>query len=103
MGNIVRLHDDEHREFQELLPWYVTGRLEPGEKVRVGAHVEACPECQDEVRFQERLQAEIARLPLEVEEGWAQMKRRLESEGHARPVGAVVRASRFGGAWLGWG
>jgi len=102
MGSIVRLHDDEHREFQELLPWYVTGQLEPGEHARVDAHVETCPDCQAEVRFQQRLQAEIARLPLEVEEGWAQMKRRLEAEGRTRPA-AVVRASRFGKRWLGWG
>jgi anti-sigma factor RsiW len=103
MASIVRLHDDEHREFQELLPWYVTGALEPDEHARVDAHVETCPDCQAEVRFQQRLQAEIARLPLEVEGGWAQMKLRLETEGRPRPAAAVARASRFGARWLGWG
>jgi predicted anti-sigma-YlaC factor YlaD len=103
MGSIIRLHDDEHRELQELLPWYVTGQLEPGEHARVGAHVETCPECQAEVRFQQRLQAEIAQLPLEVEEGWVQMKRRLEAEGRARPAAAIRRASRVSQRWLGWG
>ena len=101
MGSIVRLHDDEHRELQELLPWYVTGQLEPDEHARVAAHVESCPDCRDEVRFQKRLQAEIARLPLEVEEGWAQMKRRLEAEDRPGPVAA--RPSRFRTRWVGWG
>jgi anti-sigma factor RsiW len=103
MGSIIRLRDDEHREFQELLPWYVTGRLDPDEHARVDAHVEACPECQAEVRFQQRLQSEIARLPLEVEEGWTQMKRRLEAEGRTRPAAGGRRPSQFAGRWLGWG
>jgi anti-sigma factor RsiW len=103
MGSIVRLHDDEHRELQELLPWFVTGQLEPDENARVAAHVETCSDCRDEVRFQKRLQAEIARLPLEVEEGWTQMKRRLEAEGRVRPAAAVARPSRFRTRWLGWG
>ena len=103
MASIVRLHDSEHREFQELLPWYVTGQLEPGEHARVAAHADTCPECRAEVRLQNRLQAEIARLPLEVAEGWAQMKRRLEAEGRARPVAHVARAPQSGRRWLGWG
>ena len=104
MGSIVRLHDDGDREVQELLPWYVTGQLEPDEHARVGAHVETCPEFQVGVRFQERLRAEIARLPFEVEEGWAKMKRQLEAEGRALPAGAAaVRAPTFGAHWLGWG
>ncbi len=35
MARIIRLHDEKHWELQRLLPWYVTGRLDPGVLGRV--------------------------------------------------------------------
>jgi anti-sigma factor RsiW len=81
---------------QELLPWYVTGRLEADEQARVRAHVETCAECQAEVRMEERLEAEVARLPLDVERGWADMRARLAVEA------APARRLRVPMTWLGW-
>lgn len=82
---------------QELLPWYVTGRLDADEQARVRAHVEACADCQAEVRTEARLEAEVARLPLDVERGWADMRARLAAD--ATPA----RRFRVPATWLGWG
>jgi anti-sigma factor RsiW len=93
---------DDHREAQELLAWYVTGRLEADDQTRVAAHVAACAECQRDAAFQQRLEAEIARLPVDIEDGWARMRRRVEAEraGPARRIAGLVQG-RAG--WVGWG
>ncbi|MBW8815486.1 MAG: zf-HC2 domain-containing protein [Caulobacterales bacterium] len=107
MARIIPLHGEEHREFEALLPWYVTGQLEPGEQARLEAHVAACAECQAEVTAQRRLEREVARLPLDVEHGWAQMRRQLAAEDArqeaATPASAAARIGRAVRApWAGW-
>jgi len=92
------LQNDEHHELEALLPWYVTGQLEADEHARVAAHVATCAECQAEANFQRKLEAEVARLPLDVERGWALMRQRLAANDDA-----PVRRGRFREAWLGWG
>jgi predicted anti-sigma-YlaC factor YlaD len=94
------MDSDEHRKAQDLLPWYVTGRLDPVEQARLRAHIEACTECQADIRAEERLEAEVARLPLEVERGWAQMRERLAAE--ATPARRMA-LPRPAASWLGWG
>ena len=84
----------------DLLPWYVTGQLDSAEHARVEAHLNACAECQAEARFQRRLEAEVARLPLDVEQGWSRMRMRLQAD---RPGRRIVSALRGRAAWLGWG
>jgi anti-sigma factor RsiW len=94
MGRIIRLHGDDHREVQTLLPWYVTGRLEAPDHARVEAHLVHCADCKAEVRFQRRLGAQIAGLPSEVEQGWQEMLRRIQRE----PPPRALMSPR---AWLG--
>lgn len=89
MGRIIPLNGEAHHELQLLLPWYVTGRLEPDERAQVEAHLETCGECQAELVLERRLRAEIADLPVEVDEAWARMRERMPAE---RP--APVRAAR---------
>jgi anti-sigma factor RsiW len=85
MARIIPLHgDDEHREVGLLLPWYVTGRLEDPERVRVEAHLATCAQCQAELRFERRLETEVAELPVEVERGWAEMRNRIAASAPAR-------------------
>jgi predicted NBD/HSP70 family sugar kinase len=96
MGDIVRLDSDRHGEIKALLPWYVTGRLEPAEHARVAAHVAGCSECQNEVRFERRLGLEVAEAPVEVEQGWMDMRRRVAA---GRP--GALAALRRAGPWLG--
>lgn len=40
-----RLEKDEHRWVQDRLSLYLDGRLEPGERARVEAHLRACATC----------------------------------------------------------
>lgn len=63
MANIIKLHGDDHRDVQLLLPWYATGRLDPADLVKVEAHLADCPECQADLAFERRLGAAIADLP----------------------------------------
>jgi anti-sigma factor RsiW len=101
----MTVHDDEHDDLQELLPWYVTGRLDTAEQARLEAHLEGCAECQDEVRFQRRLESEVARLPIDVEQGWARMRERLQADEPAprRPAVAPEPKPKPRPSWLGWG
>jgi len=102
MARIIRLHDDSHWELQRLLPWYVTGRLDPAEHARVEAHLAGCQECQVEVRFERTLAKTVKDLPLDTEVGWRRMERRLEAEPPRRagPDRSAVR--RTGVLWGGW-
>jgi hypothetical protein len=61
-----------------LLPWYVTGRLETGEHARIEAHLRECADCQEELRQEQRLDMAVGALELDVEHGWADMRRRLD-------------------------
>jgi anti-sigma factor RsiW len=111
MGNIVRLPGDRHRETQLLLPWYATGQLDEADRARVEAHLAGCARCRADLRLERRMETEIASLPLDVEQGWAEMRRRVEAE--AAPTGAMFgrlrtwgrgagRLWRTGGPWAGW-
>jgi hypothetical protein len=52
------------------------------------------------VRFQRRLEAEVASLPLDVEQGWSRMRSRLQAD---RPGQRMAGGLRGRAAWLGWG
>lgn len=99
-GGFIPSDRDGHHGVRELLPWYVTGQLDAAEAARVEAHLDRCAECQAELRFQERLESEVARLPLEVEAGWTRMRRRVEGD---RPERRVLRGLQARARWLGWG
>lgn len=81
-----------------MLPWYVTGRLDAADRARVQAHLDACADCQADLRTEARLEIEVARLPLDVERGWADMRQRIAAaEAPAKP------RARLAAGWLGWG
>src|SRR5690349_8094093 len=102
MARIIRLHDDNHWELQRLLPWYVTGRLEPAEHARVEAHLAECEECREEVRFERTLAQSVKDLPLDAEVGWRRLERRLKAEPPRRSGLAASDAARTGAQWGGW-
>ncbi|WP_293905576.1 anti-sigma factor [Phenylobacterium sp.] len=103
MGDgVIHIRNDEHQALRELLPWFVTGQLDAVEQASLDVHVAGCAECQAEVRFQRRLEAEVARLPVDVEEGWSRMRLRLEADQPALEAARPARASARS-AWLGWG
>lgn len=102
MARIIRLHDDSHWELQRLLPWYVTGRLDPAEHARVEAHLAGCEECREEVRFERTLAETVKDLPLDAEVGWRRLERRLKAEPPRREPLARSGAVRTGVLWGGW-
>jgi anti-sigma factor RsiW len=107
MGSVIPLRSEDHEANRELLPWYVTGKLEGDERASVEAHLAGCADCQAELRFQRRLREEVAGLPVNVEHGWAEMRRRLAAEGAvAKPAWAARLKARVlapvQAPWLGW-
>jgi anti-sigma factor RsiW len=113
MGRIIRMPGDAHREVGDLLPWYVTGQLDPADLSEVESHLKHCPECRADVVFQQQLAREIPKLPVDVEHGWSRMRRRLDQERSPRGLAwlgdgfetlrqRVGRALRVQAAWPGW-
>jgi anti-sigma factor RsiW len=80
MVDIIRLHGDPHKQTQTLLPWYVSGVLEPEETAKVESHLDACAECRADLEYERALGREIADLPTDVERGWAALRNRLDAE-----------------------
>lgn len=97
MGRIIRMPGDAHREVQELLPWYVTGQLDPADLGEVEGHVKHCVECRADLAFQQQLAREIPKLPIDVEHGWSRMRRRLEQEQERAPRGLAWLGARLDG------
>jgi len=84
-GSIKPPRDDPHRLTQSLLPWFVTGRLDAAERAQVEAHLSDCAACRADERVERRLEAELATLPITLEDGWARMRSRL-AESPPRPA-----------------
>jgi len=79
MGRILPFTNDPHRETRDLMPWLITGRLEPDEQTRVEAHLAACEECSRELAAERSLASEVAELPIATGIGWAAMRDRLDT------------------------
>jgi anti-sigma factor RsiW len=112
-SNIVHLEPDPHVAVQMLLPWYLSGRLEPGERAEVEAHLASCAVCRAELdterQWREMQPVQLAHV--DVEEGWAQMRARLAGgdDGEAPEAGTAAhgRAApaphvREPRGWRGW-
>jgi len=103
MDNIFGQHRDAHQETQLLLPWYVTGRLETADKARVEAHLGACSKCQAELKSERVLGMEISTLPMDVDQAWTSMLRRIEAPRWRSPrARSWSRVIGRGGPWLTW-
>ncbi|HZZ89082.1 MAG TPA: zf-HC2 domain-containing protein [Caulobacteraceae bacterium] len=107
MSNVVRLPGDAHQQAQLLLPWYAAGTLDEADRARVAAHLEVCARCRADLDRERRIGLEFEALPLDVEQGWAAMSRRLEEHAGSRAAPALPVPSRrpavLGApAWLGW-
>ncbi|HEX5758721.1 MAG TPA: zf-HC2 domain-containing protein, partial [Thermoanaerobaculia bacterium] len=48
-----------HEQLERLLPWYVNGTLEAGERAALEAHLAACARCRGEVAREEGLAAAL--------------------------------------------
>jgi len=94
---------EAHRDAQELLAWYVTGKLEADEHARVGAHLSGCADCQRDLAFQRKLEAGIAAMPVDVEQGWSRLRDLAEAEEIPAPAPRGLRFGREQAGYLGWG
>jgi anti-sigma factor RsiW len=93
MGRIIRFNPDRHEETRTLLPWFLSGQLEAEERARVEAHLRDCAECQSELRLERRLARAVADLPVDVDQGWTELRRRLEAAPARRdPLGRLGQA-----------
>ena len=79
MGRILPFTNDPHRETRDLMPWLITGRLEPEEQTRIEAHLASCEECSRELAAERNLASEVAELPIATGIGWAAMRDRLDT------------------------
>jgi len=85
MADIFRLHGSSHDKIRAILPWYVNGTLKADEADMVDAHLAECADCRAELDHERALASGIANLPLDVEQGWSDMKRRM-ARGAAIPA-----------------
>jgi anti-sigma factor RsiW len=77
MGDLLHLRGDPHEATMLLLPWYVTGQIEPGDRLLVDAHLAGCAECRDELAAERRLHGAGADLPAPSAAGWDRMMAEL--------------------------
>lgn len=107
MGNILRFHGNPHLETERLLPWYVTGQLDPEDRLQVEAHLAECEECRAELVLERKLGTEIARLPIDAGLDWEAFSQRLDPappppapEGKVLPMIRRVLARPGRTGWL---
>jgi len=79
MGHVLPFNSDPHRETRELMPWLITGRLEPEERARVEAHLAGCEECSHELATERALAQQVAGLSNATGTSWATMRARLDT------------------------
>ncbi|WP_019833522.1 zf-HC2 domain-containing protein [Sphingomonas sp. PR090111-T3T-6A] len=91
MGNILRFNGNPHLETERLLPWYVTGQLDPEDRLQVEAHLAECEECRAELMLERKLGGEVARLPIGAGLDWEAFSRHLDpAPPPAAPEGRVL-------------
>jgi hypothetical protein len=91
MARIIRLHGSQHDEAQRLLPWYVSGELDPVDFALVDGHLADCAECRADVQWEQSLMAEVEALPAPAAAGWdAPPVRRPVMTTPRRPIRVVA-------------
>ncbi len=102
-ARIVNL-DSAHKEVRDLLPWFVMGTLDEGERRHVEEHLQACAACRGEVEWEQQLRAaNNAALPeRDVDRAFAAMRARLPAS--TRKVSWLERLmeSMRPRPWAGW-
>lgn len=58
-ASITRFEGSIHAQADRLLPWYVNGTLERGERMQVEHHLSECLQCQREVTWLRAMQADF--------------------------------------------
>jgi hypothetical protein len=89
-GRIVKLEIPVHQAVQELLPWYVSGRLGTEETAKVQEHLHTCGLCQEELEWQRQLRAASPPIVdgLDVDSALAKLLPRLDEAAAPQPAEA---------------
>jgi anti-sigma factor RsiW len=75
-----------HDEAEELLPWYVTGRLDAADRELVEKHLTDCASCQAQLRIERRLADQYRDYSPQVEANWARLRDRIEPAAEMPPT-----------------
>ncbi len=106
MGHIIHMRGFPHRDTQELLPWYVTGHLDPKDLAAVEVHLANCAECREELEVERRLASAVTILPLDAEAGWSELRRRVmlapPRQGIFQQAGSALRRALAWPGRFGW-
>lgn len=63
MNEASPLRHDSHYEIEVLLPWYVTGQLDPADVAIVDGHLAHCESCRTQLAEERELRDAVAALP----------------------------------------
>jgi hypothetical protein len=85
MGNVIPLGGDVHQQVQSLLPWYVNDTLSEDEAAAVEAHLAECAECRRDLVSEKALGGEVSLASMDLDQGWAAMRDRIEGRIHSAP------------------
>jgi anti-sigma factor RsiW len=86
---MIDTSNNPHDEAEQLLPWYVTGRLDPADRERVEKHLTECSSCQAQLRLERRLADEYRAFSPQVEASWLSLRERIQPTLPARPPAAA--------------
>jgi anti-sigma factor RsiW len=103
-GRIIPLHGDLHDNVNALLPWYVIGRLDDEDCVRVEAHISGCAQCQADLAAERRLQALVAEMPEplgDVDAAWNRFELRPMDQDSGTKSG-LKQQWRQSPGWMRW-
>lgn len=104
MGHIIHLNGDPHEQTQRLLPWYANGTLDPEERAAVDAHLAECAACREEAAVDRAFCMELAGMPVDVEQGWAALRRDMDERRTPKfkPLAGIMPAFLRRPVPLGW-
>jgi hypothetical protein len=94
-----------HRQAWDLIPWIVNGSATQSERLAVEAHLQGCPDCREELEFQRRVQAAVARPStpeLDMNRGWQSLRARLDDAAQPQAVAPEGRRLGAGRGWMPW-
>lgn len=90
MGNDISGSRTDHDEVELLLPWFISGRLEPHEADRVELHLASCESCRAELALETELAGRLkpAESSAEIEAadaGWQRLMAAMANEASGSP------------------
>jgi anti-sigma factor RsiW len=96
-----------HRQTWDQIPWIVNGTLPESARLSVQAHLENCPDCREELEFQQRLAAAIESgssiSESDSQQSWQVLRARIDSAGRSgRPRQGQRRTRGLSGEWIPW-